>query len=110
AGGEVRHSQFNSYYQPFTRGQLIFPTFTNFLLGQSLALIGSGVFDRALRMTDLALFVQDDWAVTDRLTLNVGLRYDVYGNPADIRGRLVNFLPDQFHAGTPGDPAIPPNG
>jgi hypothetical protein len=44
---------------------------------------GDGNFD--LMGNQLALYVQDDWRYTDRLTLNLGLRWD--GN--------MGFLPDQ---------------
>jgi outer membrane receptor protein involved in Fe transport len=109
-GGEYRRSQVNFYFNAFSRGQLIFPTFANFLLGQSISIIGSGVYDRAFRVNDLSGFVQDDWKVTDRLTLNLGLRYDFFGLPKEKYGRLVNFIPGQFRAGTPASPAPPPNG
>jgi len=33
-------------------------------------------------------FFQDDWKVTDKLTLNLGIRYEVFQN---WRGRLANF-------------------
>ncbi|HZB44636.1 MAG TPA: TonB-dependent receptor, partial [Pyrinomonadaceae bacterium] len=109
-GGEYRRSQVNFYFNAFTRGQLIFPTFANFLLGQSVSIIGSGVYDRAFRVNDLSGFVQDDWKVSDRLTLNLGLRYDFYGLPKEKYGRLVNFDPAQFRNGTLLAPAAPPNG
>jgi hypothetical protein len=109
-GGEFRRSQVNFFFNAFTRGFLIFPTFANFLLGQSISVIGSGVFDRALRVSDFSAFIQDDFKVSDRLSLNLGLRYDFFGNPIEIRGRLGNFLLDQFKSGTPAAPAFPPNG
>jgi hypothetical protein len=109
-GGEYRRSQVNFYFNAFSRGQLIFPTFANFLLGQSISILGSGVYDRALRTNDLSGFVQDDWKVSKRLTLNLGLRYDYYGLPVDIRGRLVNLIPGQIKSGTAASPATPPNG
>ena len=109
-GGEYRRSQVNFYFNAFSRGQIIFANFPSFLTGSGVSIIGSGVFDRALRVNDLSGFVQDDWKVTDRLTLNLGARYDFYGYPVDTRGRLVNFIPEQFRAGTTAAPAGPPNG
>lgn len=108
-GGEYRYSQVNFYFNAFSRGFLQFsPTtanpfssFTNFLTGNGISIIGSGVYDRALRTNDFGAYIQDDWKITNRLTLNLGLRYDFYGYPKDIRGRLVNFLPDQFRVGAP---------
>ena len=109
-GGEYRRSQVNFYFNAFSRGQVIFSSFNNFLAGNGVSIIGSGVFDRALRVNDWSGFVQDDWKVTPRLTLNLGVRYDFYGYPVDTRGRLVNFIPEQFRAGTTAAPAGPPNG
>jgi hypothetical protein len=115
AGGEFRPSRVDFYFNAFTRGQINFPTFSSFLTGGSLtglgvSILGSGVFDRSLRTNDFGGFIQDDFRVNDRLTLNLGLRYDLFTFPRDIRGRLVNFIPEQFHAGTALAPAGPPNG
>jgi outer membrane receptor protein involved in Fe transport len=109
-GGEYRRSQVNFYFNAFSRGQVIFSSFNNFLIGNGVSIIGSGVFDRALRVNDWSGFAQDDWKINSRLTLNLGVRYDFYGYPVDVRGRLVNFLPEQFRAGTTAAPAGPPNG
>jgi outer membrane receptor protein involved in Fe transport len=109
-GGEYRRSQGNFFFNAFTRGQIMFASFKDFLIGNGVSVIGSGVFDRSLRVNDTGVFLQDDWKVNSRLTLNLGVRYDVYGLPYDTRSRLVNFLPDQFRAGTVAAPAGPPNG
>ena len=109
-GGEYRHSQLNFFFNAFSRGQINFASFNDFLIGNGVSLIGSGVFDRSNRTNDLGAFLQDDWKVNARLSLNLGVRYDFYGFPYDTRGRLVNFLPEQFRQGTPAAPAAPPNG
>lgn len=40
-----------------------------------------------------SVFIQDDWHVTRRLTLNVGLRYDVFTPYHERETRLANFDP-----------------
>ena len=46
-GGEYRRSQLNFFFNAFTRGQIMFASFNDFLIGNGVSVIGSGVFDRA---------------------------------------------------------------
>ena len=113
-GGEFRTSTVKFYFNAFSRGQINFPSFSAFLQGGSVfttvSLLGSGIFDRFFHVKDWSGFIQDDWKINSRLTLNLGLRYDNYGLPVEDQGRFVNFLPDQAVIGTTAIPAPPPNG
>jgi hypothetical protein len=68
---------------PSASGQTGLP-YAEFLLGMPTSVVGDFLRDWG-RQRDLyaGVFLQDDWKVTPRLTLNLGLRYDLYTQPVD---------------------------
>src|SRR2546429_12977 len=47
---------------------------------------------RGVRQTLLGTYLQDDFKVTQRLTLNLGLRYEAITNPYEVNGRMADLL------------------
>lgn len=110
-GFEARTQQFN-FGSPLDPGTLSFtgvqadtvygaPTDPNadlsirsFLVGApSSASISSGLTDFEYRAHDFGIFGQDDYRLSSRLTLNLGLRWDYLGNITEKHGEISNFDP-----------------
>jgi len=49
----------------------------------------SGTFHT--RSWENGIYAQDDYRITSRLTLNLGLRYDLYTWPTEVNNRMANF-------------------
>jgi len=47
----------------------------------------------ALRFWEPSVYVQDDWRATRWLTLNIGVRYDVFTPPTEAHNNYANFDP-----------------
>jgi len=67
----------------------------NFLLGYQPGFVGRGDPGGPYLQSskEMAFFVQDDWKVNPDLTLNLGLRYDVFTAPTERFDRQSNFDP-----------------
>ncbi|HVG27833.1 MAG TPA: TonB-dependent receptor, partial [Acidobacteriaceae bacterium] len=106
-GGEFKRHQVDEDAPFTTDGLLDISTFSDFLLGMSAdqngspigssnvttSFAGGGIYRRDTRYNDVSVFAQDDVKLMPRLTVNAGVRYEIFGAPMDTHGRLANFDP-----------------
>lgn len=63
---------------------------------------GTGVTAAKFRQWNVFPYIQDDWRISSKVTLNLGLRYDYYGAPADADGNsnIYDVSTNTNHPGT----------
>ncbi len=97
-GGDFRDIRADSRTDANARGSFVFTglysgsDFADLLLGlpqQATVQFGPGLEQFRSRSADL--FVQDDWRVTDTLTVNAGLRYEYFSPLSEASNRLVTL-------------------
>jgi hypothetical protein len=96
-GGEERRLVYNGGTYTGTRGTFSFTNLTNFLTGTLNTSTPPSVLlgDPTRHITEWAFagFAQDDWRFTNRLTLNLGIRYETVTPIQEGRNGLANFDP-----------------
>lgn len=106
-GFEFRRFQENSEFPTFLKPQATFNDLLDFADDEVLTLIArvnpatgrpTGTY-RNFRQSEWGFFVQDDWKITPRLTLNLGIRYESFGSLGEKNGLLATLAP------APGNPA-----
>jgi hypothetical protein len=115
-GTEIFRNQFN-HQNDYARGVMTLQSFPDFLLGLPagpasaggngtsvsnifFSSVAAGVPDMGQRASAVDLFALDDWKVTRTLTINLGVRVEVDGQPSEVDGRVSNFFP-QFYVAPP---------
>jgi hypothetical protein len=91
-GGEYRRNEFDTNLPEEQATE--FEKFENFtMILRGLAREGDtqfGVTSKRFRFDDFSLFLADDWKVGRKLTVNAGLRYEFFGWPTELDGRIGN--------------------
>lgn len=96
-GIEGRHYLYPQFFLPRSNGDYQYDTLATFIndgvpeqVGNTLRNAGTGSFN-GLQSATFA-FAQDDFKVTPRLTLNIGLRYEYWTNPAGSSTQTANAI------------------
>jgi hypothetical protein len=95
-GGEFVRVDFTGNISSNSKGFIKFSNLSDFLTGTpsgSGSKILTGNPERHLNNQQYAAFFQDDWRVTQKLTLNLGVRYELYGVIKEANNLLANFDP-----------------
>ncbi len=116
-GADIRRPRFdnlrgNPFFGQFIFGSILSSSsdtpgsgapFADYLMGFPSLIQGTQMLDWGRqREIYFGAFVQDDWKITPRLTLNLGVRYDLYTQPVDARDRGGLFDLDRVRFAVPG--------
>ena len=99
-GGLFSRVQTNFFQQGWWGGFYTFPSLTAFLQASPSLFQGPepGLTDsyRDFRELDLDLYIQDEWKVTPRLTINAGVRYEFRTDPTTDKHPLETLINPPF--------------
>jgi len=128
-GFEWQHVKFSTLQPPWSRGQFNFDGVYTDVPGQTSGNTGiaqlllipqtttvanginneggpNGVFVSNISLTDngknyYGTYINDDWKLTSKLTVNLGLRWDYFQPVYEHHGNQANFIPDGAPTGGP---------
>ena len=94
---------------PYANGGIMFiyvaaPPFfdarANYLTGNPLFQDRNNqLYRTSYRTWEPSFYAQDDWRLTRKVTLNLGVRYDIFTPFTEAQGRYSNFVPDTLSSG-----------
>ncbi len=97
-GGEILNNRSTNVVTQYAKGRIQFSSLDDFFTGTvhqgNFSTGNFGDWQRELYDSGYALFAQDTWRIRPRLTLNLGLRYEINTVMKDRNGLLGNFDPN----------------
>lgn len=97
-GGEYKSHQFQTNLPEEQATEFEkFDSFTQLLTGNATeADTQYGITDKDFRFKDYGFYITDDWKISRKLSLNLGLRYEMFLWPTEKNGRIGNFNLEPF--------------
>jgi hypothetical protein len=93
-GSSLIRRQLTSYQSSAGEGLWIFLSLQNMLEGNVYYVSrGLSLVTPHLRVFEPSVYIQDDWRALKNLTINVGLRYDVYTPFTEVKNQISTFNP-----------------
>jgi len=96
AGVDYRRPLVRSFNDQFSRGRLSFNSLADLLAGvaaPTATSIARGGTRRDTYTNNFGTFLQEDWKISPRLTLNLGVRHEYNGPLSEKDDRISNFIP-----------------
>jgi hypothetical protein len=109
-GGGISAYQNNTVYDFIVNGEFDFDgatsgnEFADFLLGAPTQYFQAPAAPSNIRSKSFYGFVQDEWRITKRLSLNLGLRYEYNSPKYDTEGRSFSVIPGDQSTRFPNAP------
>ncbi len=111
-GGGYQHLHVNVLQGIATNGFFVFvpfpivpDAFATFLFGQPIFFLqGRGDFSRGINGQSFNAYAQDTYKVSSRLTMNLGLRYELPSPYTEIKNRQTLFVPGRQSTVVPSAP------
>jgi hypothetical protein len=110
-GADIERDDQNTLYGQNWAGDWVFASLPSFMAGNATQYNGANLAastrGRGYRRNFFGWFVQDDFRVTSKLSVNLGFRHEFYTAPTEVRGRSADLINLTDPAPTPGPAFLP---